>query len=119
MPFIRKKKTPTFPEKSGKIGVSKLKKTSQYKPNLPAKIFYGFLTPAGLLTQGSSYSPAFPTRLAGQWRQGAFVLHHSCGAVADFHRLPVTGIKIFRRLFPRAFLRYGKQPIYVKDVIDG
>jgi hypothetical protein len=48
---------------------------------------------AGLLTQASPYSPGLPIH-RGQWHMWVFVSYYSCGAVADFHRFPVTEILI-------------------------
>jgi hypothetical protein len=46
---------------------------------------------AGLLTDGSSYSPTPSQRCIGQWRvQLAFVPAHSGAAVRDLHPLPVS-----------------------------
>jgi hypothetical protein len=50
---------------------------------------------AGLLTDGSSYSPTPSQRLLCQWRTLlAFVPAHSGASVRDFHPLPVSSTSI-------------------------
>ena len=64
----------------------------------------------GLLTQASSYLPAFPFCCVEQWHLLAFVSYYSCGAVADLHRLPNTEILI--EYNGRIFLN---QLVFLKD----
>ncbi len=64
-----------------------------HKPNLPAKVFYGFFVPAGLLTQGSSYSLAFPFRHAEQWPVELSSPITVAGQWRNFTALPVTGTR--------------------------
>lgn len=95
----RKRKPPIFPEKIKKNWGFQTEKIGIYKPNLPAKIF-GFLIPAGLLTKESSYSPAFPTRVAGAVASLGFRPPLQLRGSGGFSpRFPFTSIKNFRRLF--------------------